>query len=132
MIDWSMKEPEKGKKGGTRRGDLLFWCDRCASFVKTEEFTGTCPQCGTPMYHMRCVRCGEYWYTIKPGRAPGTCPKCKSPYYNRAYTRRGPKPRGASTPAPAPTQAPAPAPAEPEQAPAQAEAVQTTVQEAGL
>lgn len=76
-------------------GDTVLWCETCAGFVKVDEqgYDGKCPQCGSPIFRMKCTRCSNQWYPRDPLRLPGTCPHCKSPYYNKTRVRAENAPR---------------------------------------
>lgn len=79
--------PRRGT--GLKQGELVLWCESCQGFIRVdaEEYEGRCPECGQPMFRMKCTRCEGMWYPRDPAVMPGTCPKCKSPYWNRTRTK---------------------------------------------
>lgn len=82
----------RGRIERAKRGDTMVWCETCDRFVRLpagERYEGVCPECGNPMFKMKCIRCGRMWYPRDPKVLPGTCPGCKSPYYNKARVRSG-------------------------------------------
>lgn len=83
------REASRARIQRAKRGDTVLWCEHCAAFVKVDEnrYEGKCPECGSPIFRMKCIRCSKEWYPRDPLKLPGTCPKCKSPYYNKTKVR---------------------------------------------
>lgn len=84
---------ERKRAKGEKTGRVQLWCETCKGFVFIDEQTydGKCPECGQPIFKMRCTRCDKTWYPRDPMMLPGTCPGCKTPYWNRERTKSNAK-----------------------------------------